>query len=110
MQIHALLEMGLNLHNALFSALANPSFQSANAVLRGFPPPPNYTPSKAVTVTPTQAIATDISGIQSLYDQTLPVFVTITPITETPRSASAAAIPVATREQLTNVAGTLTTH
>jgi hypothetical protein len=65
-------EVAVQLHNALFNTLANPQFQIASAVLRGFPLPANFDLAKAQTVTPGAAAATDISRIQVLFDRILP--------------------------------------
>lgn len=68
----ARIEMAAQLHDALFNTLANPPFQLASAVLRGFPLPPNFDLTKAQTVTPGAAAATDISRIQDLFGRVLP--------------------------------------
>jgi hypothetical protein len=65
-------EVAVQLHNALFYTLANPQFQIASAVVRGFRLPPNFDLTKAQTVTPGAAAATDISRIQALFDRVLP--------------------------------------
>jgi hypothetical protein len=65
-------EVAVQLHNALFYPLANPQFQVASSVLRGFPLPANFDLAKAQTFTPGAAAATDISRIQDLFDRILP--------------------------------------
>ncbi len=65
-------EVAVQLHNALYNTLANPPFQIASAVLRGFPLPANFDLTKAHTVTPGTAAAADISRIQDLFDRILP--------------------------------------
>jgi hypothetical protein len=99
----------VKLHNAIYSALASPMFQSASGALRGFPVPQNYTPPKAVKFTVNPKPATDISGIQRLYDETLPALnVKLAPagtaagVTKTSRASKTVA--------LVNEAGLLTVH
>lgn len=65
-------EVAVQLHNAFFNTVANPQFQIASAVLRGFPLPPNFDLAKAQTVTPGPEAATDISRVQDLFDRILP--------------------------------------
>jgi len=72
-------QAAVSLHNALFSILANPAFQTASAVLRGFPVPADYAPPKMVAVTPDPALKTNIAGLQRFYDQALPVAAAATP-------------------------------
>ncbi|MGH7841786.1 MAG: DUF6519 domain-containing protein [Candidatus Binataceae bacterium] len=88
----------VQLHNALYYTLANPQFQIASAALRGFPLPANYDLTKALTITPGPAAATDISRVQDLFDRVLPAVVSPavhpTPQTEPARTAAAERVPL----------------
>jgi hypothetical protein len=96
-QAHA--EMGVQLHNALFYALANPSFQIAAAIFRGFPLPRNFDLATAQRVTPGPAAATDITRIQALFDRLMPAAAPPThPAPETESAAAAAPRRIALSE------------
>ncbi|MDQ6867041.1 MAG: DUF6519 domain-containing protein [Pseudomonadota bacterium] len=101
-------EMAVQLHNALFYTLASPPFQTASAVLRGFPLPANFDLTKAQTVTPGAAAATDISRMQALFDGVLPAAaLAVRPALE---AAEAARVAAARRIALADDLSTLRVH
>lgn len=101
------------LHNGLYSILANPAFQNANAVLRGFPLTANYSPDNLVKLTNTHntTLMADISGLQHLYEQALPTLVaTASATTKAPASQLHTTTTSVNKLKLNDQSMTLATH